>query len=389
MYPFYFYQQGVVQRIRKLVKLESSAEAILEKSTSKNSTDTVEPFASEIRLWIDRAREYQDNLKSLVQSTSIVRKQAEVLESHLKKTTQYPTVVRFPQLVPMGEMPDDFVVDWASEEFVSEKSLRNFIETLKSSNADRFKQVGRGSHKEFWYMASRHHEQAMLLYQLDIFRTEVVKFSVKAQSDRLKRMSHEVEQLLARSDVQPPKDYKLGFLRQVTLSEFGYYFGKLREMDDMGAEATLDLKLNDIIDLGVNPVLLSPQRKVLRYLMASSPAIVFSGVAYWWGDDVRDVLKAKMLKFQSEEELVQRLSKIENDVEFMDEFSKVVRARFDGTEDELGMIRFEDEEAAAEFSKKVRAERMKYLGMRLKSKIKEHEILFGPKTDFPAPEDSE
>ena len=369
-YPFYFYKQGIAQRIRLLVKAESAPEVAIGNGfrsaglESMQLESRVDDFAPEIKSWIKRAKEYQENLKSLVQTTQIIRKRRDLLQNELDLGGVYPKNIEIPQLKSLEGKSDEFEIELVNESFRDRASLERFIKNYEESNKDRFREIDTGARQEYWYMAGRHYEQALHRFQLEIFQKEFTKFSAKDSSPRLKALAKEVDDLLVNPDYMPPKDYNLGLLRQLYLSELGFYLGKARDMDDVGVDATLALRHNDRIDLGLNSATLSPSQRLIRYTYVTAPPAALSLFLWLWGDDAGDYVKGLWTGVRAEEGLIEDIVAIENDDAFMDQFSAALKARFDAEFDEEGKLKFDSEEEEKEglsFVEKVRNSRIDYL----------------------------
>ena len=391
-YPFYFYENGLAQKIRLFVKKETGSEKAVDNEMLSRgfaleampAEAKLEDYGAEIESWIQRARDYRENLQSLVQTTSIFRKHIKVIEEDVLASGGFPKLVRLPKLVKQGNGADTYKVELVEEEMLNALALKRHIETLKDTNKDRFIKMNSGSKKEFLYMASHHREQAILRYQLEILRKEVVKFSSREQSDSLRKLWNEAMDVIDDPVLRPPKDYTLGFERQLYLSEIAFYLGKARDLGDGGMDATLALRMSDQIDLGLNSANLSPTQRFFRYTLISTPPLAISMLAFWYEDEFRGSLKDTWTRIRSEDGLVEKLTQIEDDEEFLEEYKRAVRARFEARVNGLGVLEFKDptqENEARTFANKVMEGRENFLGIKRKKESTFRNFLFNP----PAP----
>lgn len=241
LYPFYFVRRGIPQKVRLWAKLGPDA---------KPETE------DEIKAWMERAKSFPQDREKLIDRTAAVQVETEIMSQALQSNPTFPLTLKLP-------------VNFSGETIVFESRTYKDVEDLRKDRArilftesERFDHLTSSDLSKAKFTDGREAEQAQLLGRLHIVKAELQKFP-NALLDPANRRSRieEITEILERKDLQPRQNAIYKENRRIFIEEVNFYAGVGRNESVPGAD---ELRLNDLIDLGIEKGKLSLKSQILR-----------------------------------------------------------------------------------------------------------------------------
>lgn len=424
-YPFYFFKEGYVQRVRMLMEMQTldetasatkfsrrdlgendgamefvgglesfALESVVpprrQPRSKKQTIDDLFVFpedhpAREIEELVLRYENYEKRLEAYTEKTEILRKRYEILSEFYEKTKDSPELyagapeakgtdrgilLELPVLKRVGDSVDDegqpvYELTTETKRFASAKAVRQNMRVLREANEEHFHQQKEGTYKEFGYMQARHFEQAYLEKQLQIFRMEYEAFSDREMSPEFVALDLRIQNALMDNNLKPTRDARLKVSRHMGVAEISFWFGRSRDLSDAGQDAMEALSRETRVKLGLSQGNLGPGKFASRVVLAAAIPFALSWYFVSKLESLKDYGDGFWKKFEDEEELIEHLASLD-DEEFDLEAGRVMKFRFGAKFNDEGVLEFasdELEESAMNFSEKLREARLKQIDL--------------------------
>lgn len=295
-YPFYFMEDGSVQKIRLAVKAPDQFPKIVE----------------EIQEWMTRYRDLPANIRGLTIKTARFRNNYRRVEAALLSKSLPMTID-----TPMGAI-----------ELASRSEAEHYLSDL-SNNWDLMRKGRLRAIDDLEFLRGRMSEQLILRYRLSILLSEMRKFDYKA----LPFKENEIRSLLDDASLAPSNWARKRLDADIFNHELSLYFGREKDYQTEADELLRKLRLNDQLDLGIDQSRLSFRTRLLRWGVVTIPLQIAIVVYALYGPSI-ETIKADMEDVLFLDSAVDRISQIPGEDEYREEMRKFMQlhysSRFDG-----------------------------------------------------------